>query len=200
MTIHVYRYQWLGVPIASINERLALGFPATFSDFGPEILQDIQVDDSQKGDLDEYMGTQGFSFVQQDPPTAIPQAFAQFQFSGALSNGTHGIADIGADPTGILLTRDVNYPYSGPNTVLNTIGVMLADQILGGVTLTFDVHVNGSSVEMLQIFGPQPQGAKFVQAFGAPAPLITSAHVTLICTAVGLVGPIGVQAYVSTGN
>src|SRR5262245_32810172 len=114
MTLHVYRYQWLGVTTQYINERIDPAFPATFFDFGADHLQDIQADSSAKSDLDAVMAQQGWSFVTTDPPAAIPQAFAQFQFSGTVVNGVggFGLADNGVDLSVPQLVRSVNYPYS----------------------------------------------------------------------------------------
>jgi hypothetical protein len=205
MALHTYRYQWLGVTKMYLDELLDPAFPSTFIDFGPEILQDVEVDDSQKSSLDAAMAQQGWSFVEADPLTAIPQAFASFQFSGTVVNGVFGLADAGVDLSVPQLIRAVNYPYSGPNTVLNTIGIMLADALVTG-TITFDVLINGGIVATVPVGpGPLPLPIKIVQAFAVPAPLITSAHVEIRVTAaglpaVGLGSTIGVSATVTTGN
>lgn len=141
----VIRYEWNGnATVEGIEANIPAGLAATIVNSG-EMFVDIDITPNPSAaahqDLDEYMETLGWSFVADDPTTALPQTAAQLIF-GAESVATNTSVKYlrpgyTPDPAP---TDPVQVPLTRGGTLRNMYIHQTGDG--NGTNLTYTVRIN----------------------------------------------------------
>lgn len=64
----VFRYKWAGIDVNTVNGLVDPEFPISASDPSVLVTIDITVDESQKSNVDEAMGEQGWTYLEDVSP------------------------------------------------------------------------------------------------------------------------------------
>lgn len=139
------RYKWNGnFTVQDITNNLPSGFTPTILNTG-EMFVDIQILPNPTAaaheDINEYMATLGWSFVADDPITALPQPAAQLLFGAeAVATNTTPRYLFPGYSTSIATTSVIALPLARGGTLRNMYIHQTGDG--NGTNLTYTVRIN----------------------------------------------------------